>query len=182
MLPAPLCFCSFGASANIILSKLFAFVNSFFNFFQLLTFARFDKRRRRDLNPRAAINDLHPFQGCPFGQLGYFSTARIIGLFNCVVKVNGEGGIRTHAPLRTNGFQDRLVMTTSIPLHAFLLFLLTASISSARFIIAISPFSVNNFFSFFLTFFLTFLFLQERPRNFKVFRSCNLNILIGTFH
>ena len=32
------------------------------------------RRRRRDLNPRAAINDLHPFQGCPFGQLGYFST------------------------------------------------------------------------------------------------------------
>ena len=31
------------------------------------------ERRRRDLNPRAAINDLHPFQGCPFGQLGYFS-------------------------------------------------------------------------------------------------------------
>ena len=30
---------------------------------------------------------------------------------------NGEGGIRTHAPLRTNGFQDRLVMTTSIPLQ-----------------------------------------------------------------
>ena len=28
-----------------------------------------------------------------------------------------EGGIRTHAPFRTNGFQDRLVMTTSIPLH-----------------------------------------------------------------
>jgi hypothetical protein len=25
------------------------------------------------LNPRAAVNDLHPFQGCPFGQLGYFS-------------------------------------------------------------------------------------------------------------
>ena len=31
------------------------------------------KRRRRDLNPRAAINDLLPFQGSPFGQLGYFS-------------------------------------------------------------------------------------------------------------
>ena len=31
--------------------------------------------------------------------------------------MNGEGGIRTHASLRTNGFQDRLVMTTSIPLH-----------------------------------------------------------------
>ena len=30
-------------------------------------------RRRRDLNPRAATNDLLPFQGSPFGQLGYFS-------------------------------------------------------------------------------------------------------------
>ena len=37
-----------------------------------------DKRRRRDLNPRAAINDLHPFQGCPFGQLGYFSELHYI--------------------------------------------------------------------------------------------------------
>ena len=57
------------------------------------------------MNPRAATNDLLPFQGSPFGQLGYFSIK------------NGEGGIRTHAPLRTNGFQDRLVMTTSIPLR-----------------------------------------------------------------
>ena len=41
---------------------------------------------------------------------------------------NGEGGIRTHAPLRTNGFQDRLVMTTSIPLHIlYSLLLLSAT-------------------------------------------------------
>ena len=33
---------------------------------------------------------------------------------------SGEGGIRTHAPLRTNGFQDRLVMTTSISLQSAL--------------------------------------------------------------
>ena len=39
-----------------------------------------DERRRRDLNPRAAVNDLHPFQGCPFGQLGYFSS-RIYAIF-----------------------------------------------------------------------------------------------------
>ena len=32
---------------------------------------------------------------------------------------SGESGIRTHAPFRTNGFQDRLVMTTSIPLHIY---------------------------------------------------------------
>ncbi len=69
------------------------------------------------MNPRAAINDLHPFQGCPFGQLGYFSMPDLLGLFN-LSPDSGEGGIRTHAPFRTNGFQDRLVMTTSIPLHS----------------------------------------------------------------
>ena len=74
------------------------------------------QRRRRDLNPRAAINDLLPFQGSPFGQLGYFSITARNQNSNIILK-NGEGGIRTHAPLRTNGFQDRLVMTTSIPLH-----------------------------------------------------------------
>ena len=30
---------------------------------------------------------------------------------------SGEDGIRTHAPVKTNGFQDRPVMTTSVPLH-----------------------------------------------------------------
>ena len=29
---------------------------------------------------------------------------------------SGEDGIRTHAPVKTNGFQDRPVMTASVPL------------------------------------------------------------------
>ena len=114
--------------SQIIIAHSLLFVNNFFTLFS-------SKRRRRDLNPRAAINDLHPFQGCPFGQLGYFSiaarTRAIFGytlekeflriLFACflVSPPSGEDGIRTHVPLRTNGFQDRLVMTTSIPLHVF---------------------------------------------------------------
>ena len=86
------------------------------------------------MNPRAAINDLHPFQGGPFSHLGtsprqlessnHFIADNQIYIMTCVI--NGEGGIRTHAPLRTNGFQDRLVMTTSIPLHA--LFVSDASV------------------------------------------------------
>ena len=81
------------------------------------------QRRRRDLNPRAAINDLLPFQGSPFSLLG---TSPQKLTYDSIYKVrgegisSGEGGIRTHAPLRTNGFQDRLVMTTSIPLHIFI--------------------------------------------------------------
>ncbi len=35
-------------------------------------------------------------------------------LTHCSIN-GGTGGIRTHAPFRTNGFQDRLVMTASIP-------------------------------------------------------------------
>ena len=35
--------------------------------------------------------------------------------------VGAEGGIRTHVGVNPNGFQDRLVMTTSIPLHYLML-------------------------------------------------------------
>ena len=73
------------------------------------------------MNPRTAINSLLPFQGSPFNHLGTSAWLRVILLLFTFPplgqKVSGEGGIRTHAPLRTNGFQDRLVMTTSIPLR-----------------------------------------------------------------
>ena len=72
------------------------------------------------MNPRAAINDLHPFQGCPFGQLGYFSEyitrylIRSLKISNSIVfLMSGEDGIRTHVPLRTNGFQDRRIQPDS---------------------------------------------------------------------
>ena len=48
-----------------------------------------NKRRRRDLNPRAATNDLLPFQGSPFNHLGtsawliYFSILLPDSLFAC---------------------------------------------------------------------------------------------------
>ena len=71
------------AVSLIILSRCFFLVNKFFSSF-LKIFS--SKRRRRDLNPRAAVNDLHPFQGCPFGQLGYFS--EYIILFNLPFRKN----------------------------------------------------------------------------------------------
>ena len=72
------------------------------------------------MNPRAAINDLLPFQGSPFSLLG--TSPKLLHKKTTEIKLvvyNAEGGIRTHVPFRTNGFQDRLVMTTSIPLHIF---------------------------------------------------------------
>ena len=116
-----------------IITHCFQLVKRFFWIFSLFLSR---ERRRRDLNPRAAVNDLHPFQGCPFSLLGTSPCAVPTNtLFDCkplladsfhshapqdcLLKSNGEGGIRTHAPFRTNGFQDRLVMTTSIPLRVW---------------------------------------------------------------
>ena len=61
--------------------------------------------------------------------------------------VSGEGGIRTHAPLRTNGFQDRLVMTTSIPLQTCLV---CCSLEQCLTSISLCLRPVNNFFNFLL--------------------------------
>ena len=53
--------------------QLFEFIIALSLCQDFFTFFFKKERRRRDLNPRAAINDLLPFQGSPFGQLGYFS-------------------------------------------------------------------------------------------------------------
>jgi hypothetical protein len=65
---------------------------------------------------------------------------------------NGEDGIRTHAPLRTNGFQDRLVMTTSIPLQTAMLHFLSQKCCLAS--ISLSSFFVKHFFALFCKFIL----------------------------
>ena len=69
------------------------------------------------MNPRAAINGLLPFQGSPFNRLGTSPSIKRYPGQNFLMKFSGERGIRTLAPFRTNGFQDRLVMTASISLQ-----------------------------------------------------------------
>ena len=160
------------------------------------------KRRRRDLNPRAAINDLLPFQGSPFGQLGYFSklpyaialvyfftrsVLYYIALFffcqelfrlfskSFLFLTSGESGIRTHAPLRTNGFQDRLVMTTSISLriHFSVFFALLCQRKTYSIIELRTCQHLNLHF---------FIFFQKSFCNIKIFWCCDLDILVGAFY
>ena len=142
-----------------------------------LTFFLPAKRRKRDLNPRAAINDLLPFQGSPFSLLGISPGLSVS---------SGEGGIRTHAPLRTNGFQDRLVMTTSIPLHASIF--TNFSVRSANNDYSIrSGFSCQQLFFIFCNFllvlqkrafFLIYTRLSSCINAFAVSRSSGVVILI----
>ena len=76
------------------------------------------------MNPRAAINDLHPFQGCPFGQLGYFSMWQNSYSLLSLLLSNDSCGIGTHrfapdeaekvgfeptVPFGITGFQDQLL-------------------------------------------------------------------------
>ena len=73
--------------------------------------------------------------------------------------VSGESGIRTHAPLRTNGFQDRLVMTTSISLHLCFILFVYRSVSATSDILAPVVPNVNTFFDFFLFFYFFRFFI-----------------------
>ncbi len=61
--------------------------------------------------------------------------------------LSGEDGIRTHVPVKANGFQDRLVMTTSIPLLGlvFPLFYADPFLVSALNMITNKNNDVNNF-------------------------------------
>ena len=135
------------------------------------------------MNPRTAINDLLPFQGSPFGQLGYFSkrprfvtciSQITISHFRALYQVltffqkffimyltSGESGIRTHVPLRTNGFQDRLVMTTSISLHMLFIVVRLRYSFSARCILSELYRNVNTLFHFFYFFCKKLVFVEN---------------------
>ena len=72
-------------------------------------------RRRRDLNPRAATNDLLPFQGSPFDHLG----TSPCGYFRLNFLINAETGIRTQGGVTLAGFQDRCLKPTRPSLHIY---------------------------------------------------------------
>ena len=102
------------------------------------------------MNPRAATNDLLPFQGSPFGQLGYF--------------------------FRTNGFQDRLVMTTSIPLHntPFIQRFLIYAAHIANYYI--TPCDVDYSITYLKC--MSRLSFQKYVRNIEILWCCDLDILV----
>ena len=81
---------------------------------------------------------------------------------------SGERGIRTLAPLRTNGFQDRLVMTTSISLQSHTLrfkrYKSCRPFQAAKRIITKYQDGVNHFFNFF-----SWFLEPKKALNFKAF-------------
>ena len=80
------------------------------------------RTEKEGFEPSRRFSRPTPFPGEPLRPLGYFSKkipTNVVYVINTSQRsfLSGEDGIRTHVPVRTNGFQDRLVMTASIPLH-----------------------------------------------------------------
>ena len=69
------------------------------------------QRRRRDLNPRAAINDLLPFQGSPFSLLGTSPNKLTNKRYSISIPVDTaeKVGFEPTAPCGVTGFQDQLL-------------------------------------------------------------------------
>ena len=94
-------FAAVSATAHLLYHVICHLSTIFSKFFKKIFLKQFHERRRGDLNPRAAVNDLHPFQGCPFGQLGYFSMpARISSVLQ-----NNQSGIQTNYEAERVGFE-----------------------------------------------------------------------------
>ena len=178
---------------------------TFLIFLKYLIFRKI-KAEKEGFEPSRRVNDLLPFQGSPFGQLGYFSklpyslsssdiylcrsqrqvilylvcfmlSSTFLTFFQKVFILyltSGESGIRTHAPLRTNGFQDRLVMTTSISLHIMFFNIFCAVLSAhVVFYHQISPLSITNliFFSKNWTYSFNFCYMSIFTGIFTLFYS-----------
>ena len=88
------------------------YFTTFFTMCQVL-FSSFFKleRRRRDLNPRAAINDLLPFQGSPFSLLG--TSPNKLTYKRYLISIQADTaekvGFEPTAPCGVTGFQDQLL-------------------------------------------------------------------------
>ena len=108
-------------------------------------------RRRWDLNPRTALTAYTLSRGTSYSHLS--TSPKVIMhncLFNSLAFDGREGGIRTHVGLHPNGFQDRPVMTTSVPLV----------IQNARLILPVKTPIVKWYIKLFLKF-LFFIILQS---------------------
>ena len=94
------------------LSHLSDLVKHFFEFLEILfcTCEVINRRRNRDLNPGAAINDLLPFQGSPFNLLGT-SPKKLKNYFTICIELGSSTervGFEPTRPCGITGFQDQL--------------------------------------------------------------------------
>ncbi len=116
------------------------------------------------MNPRAAINDLHPFQGCPFSHLGYFSKQKLISYINIKIRwrryLQRRGWDSNPRALADKRFSrppryDHFDISPCLVVYRCSL--------TAKVILPKNLFSVNYFFTIFFNFFQVPFFLHFQP-------------------
>ena len=91
----------------IILSYTFVLVNRFFKlFFRISMYRSYNRAEKEGFEPSRRFHDLHPFQGCPFGQLGYFSELYIAQI--SLPRMYLYRLLRTSLPHPSNAGQHRM--------------------------------------------------------------------------
>ncbi len=150
------------------------------------------------MNPRAAINDLLPFQGSPFGQLGYFSKCPIFFLlfasniryyirlfylcqafflfFSLNKRRGWDSNPRALADKRFSRPPRYDHFDTSPRLTIYHLFALSVS-AQVTFYHHLQAMSIHFFF-FLQKIYISLFISQKSFCNRQIFRGCNLYILI----
>ena len=151
------------------LHQLFDITTFFFvcqQVFLIFSKSYLTERRRRDLNPRTAINDLLPFQGSPFSRLGTSPQApKSTGYVRPVECIERRGWDSNPRALADKRFSrpPRYDHFDTSPYFNF--FQLKIAVCISDFVIlSKSPILVNRFFKFFSKFFRQrFLRLPDPP-------------------
>ena len=160
------------------------------------------------MNPRAAINDLLPFQGSPFGQLGYFSkmpayytrytflthssfVVICLNLLSCACapsrKTKGSP-FNSELPKRRGWDSNPRALSDKrfsrpprydhFDTSAYILLFLFVVLANDKMYSSI----VSEYCQHFFKTFLFFLYFRKNSSNIKVFRCCNFNIFIRAAH
>ena len=170
--------------SDIIPCFLFVCQHLFSTFFKFLyqhfTFPE-NKRRRRDLNPRTAINDLLPFQGSPFSHLGTSPSQlrhkKTTESFWLVVFLKRRGWDSNPRALSDKRF-SRPPRYDHFDTSAYILLFLFVVLANDKMYSSI----VSEYCQHFFKTFLFFLYFRKNSSNIKVFRCCNFNIFIRAAH
>ena len=132
------------------------------------------RRRRRDLNPRAAINDLLPFQGSPFSLLGTSPNK-----LNCYSHSIWQRGAKAERV----GFEPTRPCGQTVFKTASLWPLRYLSILFALFVERKNDSSKDTYFcqQLFLYFHI-FLSFHKNFCNFHIFRCCYFDVFITSIY
>ena len=129
------------------------------------------------MNPRAAINDLLPFQGSPFSLLG--TSPNKLTYKRYLISIQADTaekvGFEPTAPCGVTGFQDQLLKPLG---HLSIALFLSWKVSRDNRYIIISKAKCQQLILLFLKKLQQLQIIQKSLCNHQIFRCCDLDIAV----